>query len=716
MAKKTRFDYVTDRIKALTKNDSRFAALGRFLAELKRDPSSNPFGTYELLAETAERILSLKTTQDINKTIADAVNIFRTVAPLGENTPAYEHKTAVFLKIFDRDGIYDCGLFSVTFYNTFFDKNIYISVMDSLMLIQNTAENFKQIEAYAYSTRQYFADEQSFGISVVNAAAQMSSVHNLDKLTDTLVMDARRAAGIYDVSEEALEKADSNVRKIEQMVSEIQKHHSAAMKLARSYKAFAESSENSLRDISAAEESNIRSAASAAALDMKRAYEDMLRSEQKKLDLDKDKLLREIVDSSDEKIRELRMISESIKESAAADLFRINTEANRAAEKAASILNNNELKNIISELGKNDGLIEKIVRVEQFSRNFDESAVEIVPAKKVQISEQPEIVSVKPPQAIFSEEPDMKVCPFFDDKIPFEKRMQVLIRKKNENATKNGVLYHTQFDTVLTAVIEDANPYLIGPSGCGKTYLIGQIAELLGIECLDIGYINEEYDIIGFQTASGGYSYPPFYRAYKYGGIVFCDEFDNSNSRAAVKLNSFMSGGANQCYCFPNGELVKRHPNFRIIAAGNTSGSGADRNYNTREKIEESVQQRFTSMYLTYDDRLERKILENYPEWISFVHEFRKATDAWSRQNDCQAPGVFTTRDAAGIRKYLDHKSFENAQIIEYEFIETKDSEYLLYLSNIMANAFSVPNTIGAELYWIFRSRTEEIVRNGGQR
>ena len=89
MAKKTRFDYVTERIKALTKNDSRFAALGRFLAELKRDPSSNPFGTYELLAETAERILSLKTTQDIDKTIADAVNIFRIVAPLGDITLTY---------------------------------------------------------------------------------------------------------------------------------------------------------------------------------------------------------------------------------------------------------------------------------------------------------------------------------------------------------------------------------------------------------------------------------------------------------------------------------------------------------------------------------------------------------------------------------------------------------------------------------------------------
>ncbi|MBQ5312216.1 MAG: hypothetical protein ILP19_09305, partial [Oscillospiraceae bacterium] len=120
--------------------------------------------------------------------------------------------------------------------------------------------------------------------------------------------------------------------------------------------------------------------------------------------------------------------------------------------------------------------------------------------------------------------------------------------------------------------------------------------------------------------------------------------------------------------------------------------------------------------YLTYDDRLEKKILEPYPEWISFVHEFRKATDAWSRQNECAAPGVFTTRDAAGIRRYLDHKSFDDSKIIEYEFIETKDNEYLLYLSKRMERAFSSPSQSGAALYRIFSERTAEIVRNGGQR
>ena len=164
MAKKTRFDYVAERIRALVRNDSRFADLGSYLSDIKRDPSSNPFGTYELLADTAERILSLNTTRSVREIIADAESIFRTVVPLGERTPAYDHKTAVYLKIFEKNGIYDSGLFSVTLYNTFYDKNIYLAVMGSLMEVQNTAENFGQIETYAYSARQYYADEQSYGI------------------------------------------------------------------------------------------------------------------------------------------------------------------------------------------------------------------------------------------------------------------------------------------------------------------------------------------------------------------------------------------------------------------------------------------------------------------------------------------------------------------------------------------------------------------------
>ena len=190
--------------------------------------------------------------------------------------------------------------------------------------------------------------------------------------------------------------------------------------------------------------------------------------------------------------------------------------------------------------------------------------------------------------------------------------------------------------------------------------------------------------MISFQTADGGYSRPNFYRCYKYGKIAFCDELDNGNSRATVKLNSFLSNIKDASYNFPNGENVKRHPNFRLIGAGNTDGNGADSNYNSREKIEESVQQRFTPIYIGYDNEVERKILGDYTDWYSFLVLFRMATDEWGRKNYGDAPGIITTRDATRIKKYNDNKSFNMHQILEYEFVQTKDITYLAFIQDFI--------------------------------
>lgn len=711
--KKSKFDTVAEQIKSLVNKDGRYIELSSLLNEVKKNPEKNPFGSIDLLAELAERILVLKKYGNIKEALDDAEEIYSTVIPLGEKTDNYEFLKAVFLKIFEKDGIYAFDIFSAPLYVSFSDKLLYISVMNSLMYIHNVQENIEQITKYAVAVRQYFTDEQAFGASVINAAEKLSLAPDKSEVIKDLVSLAERSAGIYDVSEELLNAADINTRKAEMLLESAEKKLAASEKHSAGYKALAESCEQTLKSISVSETQSIRSEASSAILDVKRAYEEMLSAEQKRLDFDKDKLLRDILDSADKKIRELRMISESIKESTSADLYRINTEANKAVERAAAMLQSDEIKNIIKELDQTDGLVEKIIHVEQICRNFDEDTASVktvpvaVPAASMPVS--PEV------NEVYSTPPDMTVNFFFNESIPFTERFEELNRKKEKDINEKGALYHDRFNDVITAVIENSNPYLIGPSGCGKTFLVEQIASLLGVEFIDIGYINEEYDIIGFQTASGGYNYPAFYRAYKYGGIVFCDEFDNSNSRAAVKLNSFMSGGRKASYCFPNGERVMRHPNFRIIAAGNTAGSGADRNYSTREKIEESVQQRFTAMYVSYDNRLEKQILSAYPQWFDFAVQFRIATDKWSRTNDCSAPGIFTTRDAATIRKYLDHKSFDEAAIIDYEFIETKDTEYLLYLVKQMEEYYSEERESSA-IFELFRKRVSEIAENGGIR
>jgi hypothetical protein len=230
-------------------------------------------------------------------------------------------------------------------------------------------------------------------------------------------------------------------------------------------------------------------------------------------------------------------------------------------------------------------------------------------------------------------------------------------------------------------IIENKTPYMYGPSGCGKTYMIeGQIAKLLGLDVTTNGYVLYEQDILGY-TNSGNGQYVPsnFYRCMKFGSLIFFDELDNGIANATVVLNRFLGGQTGEKYVFPNGEVVKRHPNFRIISAGNTKGSGKTFTYNTRQKMDESIMQRVVPIEVNYDNRIEKVILSDYPNWYNFAINFRKAVETVHNNSgeDINSVGTFTTRDATSVKKYLDDKSFTDEQILLYEIIENKDIDYL---------------------------------------
>ncbi|MBQ4363408.1 MAG: hypothetical protein II782_05365, partial [Oscillospiraceae bacterium] len=64
---------------------------------------------------------------------------------------------------------------------------------------------------------------------------------------------------------------------------------------------------------------------------------------------------------------------------------------------------------------------------------------------------------------------------------------------------------------------------------------------------------------------------------------------------------------------------------------------------------------------------------------------------------------------------YLDHGSFDTRAILDYEFIETKDTEYLLYLVKAMERPFITARN-GKLIYRQFCERVDEIAKNGGIR
>ena len=122
-----------------------------------------------------------------------------------------------------------------------------------------------------------------------------------------------------------------------------------------------------------------------------------------------------------------------------------------------------------------------------------------------------------------------------------------------------------------------------------------------------------------------------------------------------------------------------RNPNFRILSAGNTKGTGKTLAHNTRQKMDESVMQRLTPIEISYDNRIEKQILIDYPGWYDFAINFRHAIESIPSEHggDVNSIGTFTTRDAQSVKKYKDDDAMTDEQLIDYEIIENKDIDYL---------------------------------------
>lgn len=178
-----------------------------------------------------------------------------------------------------------------------------------------------------------------------------------------------------------------------------------------------------------------------------------------------------------------------------------------------------------------------------------------------------------------------------------------------------------EFDTALQLVHANIPVFLSGPAGCGKNVMCKQIAEAMGLEFFFSNAVTQEYKITGFIDANGKYQETQFYKAFTEGGVFMLDEIDASTPEVLVLLNAAI---ANHYFDFPTGRF-EAHENFRIIAAGNTYGTGADAEYTGRFQLDASSLDRFAILDVTYDKNIEKAIANENTELLSFIWDFRKA-------------------------------------------------------------------------------------------
>lgn len=162
-------------------------------------------------------------------------------------------------------------------------------------------------------------------------------------------------------------------------------------------------------------------------------------------------------------------------------------------------------------------------------------------------------------------------------------------------------IMHHRFPLLVSAVAARVNTMLVGPAGSGKTTAGLKVAEALKLPFEFTGAIDNAYKLAGFIDAQGRIVHTGFRRAFENGGVFLFDEMDGSMPGALLAFNAAL---ANDMYDFPDG-CVKRHPDFRAIAGANTYGTGADRQYVGRNKLDAASLDRYAVLEWGYDEALE---------------------------------------------------------------------------------------------------------------
>lgn len=190
----------------------------------------------------------------------------------------------------------------------------------------------------------------------------------------------------------------------------------------------------------------------------------------------------------------------------------------------------------------------------------------------------------------------------------------VLKDNKGKVAKKTPGLFHTQFEKMLKLAQARMNIFIYGPTGCGKSHVCEQLATSLNLK---FGFVSctsgmSEGQITGKLLPVGKqgtfeYVISEFINLYETGGIFLFDEIDAADPNILLVVNTALANCKIGLPNRPEKPYAIRHKDFVCIAAANTVGTGADRIYSGRNKLDASTLDRFAigKIYMDYDERVE---------------------------------------------------------------------------------------------------------------
>ena len=234
-----------------------------------------------------------------------------------------------------------------------------------------------------------------------------------------------------------------------------------------------------------------------------------------------------------------------------------------------------------------------------------------------------------------------EVQQFIDEE---DNKVKPVVQMEPPKATYDGEVFHYKFGMIKTCVENNIPVYLAGPAGSGKNHTLEQVAKALNLDFYFTNSVQQEFKLTGFIDAGGTYNETEFYRAFTKGGLFFLDEMDASIPEVLVLLNAAIANGY---FEFPNGK-VNCHPDFRVVAAGNTVGSGADEKYTGRLVLDQATLDRFAIIEFGYDYNVELAMAKGNVFLVNFIEQLRK------RSEQANMRATFSCRCITMVRKLED--------------------------------------------------------------
>ncbi len=689
--------------------------------------TKNPFYEEELLIEVLKKYLDLNV--EYNEMLSDFIirvkDVFDQVYIDGK-TKGYSNFD-LFLSLFNYDGLIEKELFNLNFYRMFLDSTNFYTTMETITSLNLSKENFEKIINFLISIRSRYTSEINYNFALIDFLNKIVFEKDIDKLIKTTTEFLNKKDGIYDIDETTLDMLHEKVRGAEGFIQNLEGLTKRANKLSSSLKAKVDSYRSDLISVNNDSLKKYLQSIEEETNSLKNYVEEV------KTEIDTYKILkRKEIDS--ETSTEIQVILSTLNEEKnriVSSLMNLETSISSVALAKSTEISKlgqeqlSKLDTFVKDQPHLQELVNNMAPTKEVLNMISEASKQLAkikmtsPNPDVQVTASSLFTAGSGAPTIYKsfENVDYTVNRFFDRKRSFTSRINELKEKMQRNIEEKGMLYHSETIKIVSALIEECPPYLYGPSGGGKSMLVALLSDLLELPYINTGYINEEYQVTGAEPFLGNFKPSSMHECYQLGKLAFIDEMDNGNAKANIVLNPFLRHSEDY-YTFANGERVLRHPNFRVIAAGNTNGRGGTRNHGTREAIEGSVLQRLVPFYVGYDPNVEKAILKNYPEWYNFILAFRTAQATYGgNEGELTVIDAVTTSDATKIRNYLNDKVYTPEVILDLDFVQAKDYEYLEHIRTALQEYYSNNGTRKErQIYETFETAAKKYYKRMGFR